>query len=320
MAAATTFRNTDVKPVNGFGREVAATTDIPQGVMVCLDSSGYLVNAANTAGLSRCMGVSEEARDNNPGANGDKKMPVRAGEIYTLAATSITKAMEGSTMYVVDNQTFDDAVGNAIVAGVLVEWISNTEGRLFIPFPQDVELQAGELPPTLGTGYIPLSLFDLREILSNVVQDAADGAALGSGGILAKDTTPILERVNGATDKAIRVKWAASNSDEVQFPPIAMPPDLDEASDVTVHLLTLMGGATDTPAIDVQVFDATGDTEMGGNTPALAPTTIAESVVTLLAANIAGHPLGFLNIALIPGAHTTDTVELYGAWIEYTRK
>ena len=165
-------------------------------------------------------------------------------------------------------------------------------------------------------GTLDLSLGSLREIAFDEVPDTA---ATPPGGFLTDDTTPAYTRVSGATDKALRVEWVSSNVDEVQFPPTFMPPDLDDTQDVTVHLLAKMSSTNDTPTIDVQVFDAIGDTEMGGVTAALSD-TLAELTVTISAANISGHPLGFLNISLVPGAHGTDVLELYAAWIEYARK
>lgn len=163
-------------------------------------------------------------------------------------------------------------------------------------------------------GFIPLDITALREIATNDIQDLA-----AHGGLLASDSDPSLARVNGATDKALRVVWDTSaDTDEVQFPPVFMPPDLDAGSDLTIHLLAKMGGTTDTPTIDVQVFDGIGDTEMGGATAALSD-TLAELTVTVDAANISGHPTGFLNISLVPAAHTNDALELYAAWIEYTK-
>lgn len=164
------------------------------------------------------------------------------------------------------------------------------------------------------TGFIPLDLASLREITSNDIGNIA-----ANGGLLATDSTPALERINGATDKGLRVRWAAANVDEVQFATVPMPPDLDESKNVTVHLLARMSGATDTPTINVEAWDGIGDTEMGGNTAALSA-TLAELTVTLAAANITGHPLGFLNINLIPAAHGTDALDLFAAWVEYTKK
>jgi hypothetical protein len=173
-----------------------------------------------------------------------------------------------------------------------------------------------------GKGFQALDITSLREIgvdTANEIGDAADGAAKGSGGILAADTTPSLKRVNLATDKALVVNWPLGNVDEVQFPTFPMPPDLDETVDVTIHLIMDMSGGADTPTVDVQVFDKTGDTEMGGPTAALS-VTAAELIVTIANADISGGPLGYFNISLVPGAHGTDAVRLRAAWIEYTRK
>lgn len=170
---------------------------------------------------------------------------------------------------------------------------------------------------SVATGFIMLDIASLREIISNDIGNAANATAIGAGGMLAQDTTPVLERINDATDKALRVNWASSNSDEVQFGSIPKPPDMDTATDFTIHLLALMAGDTDTPTIDVQVWDGIGDTEMGGVTGALSD-ALAEVTVTIANANVAAAP-GVLNIGLVPGAHTTDALFLLGAWIEYTR-
>ena len=169
-----------------------------------------------------------------------------------------------------------------------------------------------KLTATLGTGFIPLPLAQAREISSNDIINAA-----GNGGLLASDTTPILKRENAATDKKLYVEWAASNSDEIvwDFP---YPPDLDDAAAVEVHLLANMNGATDTPVIAVSYFEGVGDTNAGGNTDALSG-TLAELVVTIAAGNVGAAPTG-ASVGLVPGAHTTDKVQLLGAWIEYTRK
>lgn len=171
-----------------------------------------------------------------------------------------------------------------------------------------------ELIGFLKKGTIQLDITALREIASNDVQNLA-----AHGGLLASDSAPALERVNGATDKALRAVWTAeADTDEAQFPPVALPQDLDSAIDVTIHLLMAMEGATDTPTVDVQVYNGVGDTEMGGATAAVTGTSVTEYTVTIANANIGTIP-GFLNISLVPGAHENDDLYLYAAWIEYTR-
>jgi predicted RecA/RadA family phage recombinase len=179
----------------------------------------------------------------------------------------------------------------------------------------DNAVTAGKLTATMGTGFIPLDITSLREIASNAIQNLA-----AHGGILASDSAPQLERVNGATDKALRVTWTAeADTDEAQFPPVPLPVDLDATENVTFHCLAAMEDTNDTPTIDVQVWDAVGDTEMGGATGAVTGTSVAEYTVTILAANISGPPTGFLNIGLVPAAHATDDMYLYAAWLEYAR-
>ena len=171
---------------------------------------------------------------------------------------------------------------------------------------------AAKLSTTLKTGFIPLSLANAREVATNAIQNAA-----ANGGSLASDTTPILQRVNGATDKAIRINWAASNSDEItwEFP---YPPDLDDAANVEVHILAAMAGATDTPTVAIGYFEATGDSNAGGNTAAITGTTVAEYSVAITAANIGTAP-NFASISVTPGTHTTDALYIYAVWVEYTR-
>lgn len=175
-----------------------------------------------------------------------------------------------------------------------------------------------------GVGFIPLDITSLREIgidTSNEIPDAPDAAADGGGGILAANTTPSLKRINLATDKGLRVAWPNNDVTEVQFPPVTMPPDLDASVDITIHLIARMsGGADTTTSFDVQVFDGIGDTEMGGLATPDMTSSLAEIITTIGNSDIAGNPTGVLNIALVPEAHGTDNIELYGAWIEYTKK
>lgn len=170
-------------------------------------------------------------------------------------------------------------------------------------------------------GFINVPLESLREIVSNDIATRAltEGTPNTGdfGGILAKDTTPILERVNGATDKALRVKWAAANVDALTFS-FAYPPDLDDANAITVHFLAKMGGATDTPTITVAYFEGVGDTDAGGATGALS-NTLAEVSRSIAAGDVGAHPKA-ATVEFKPGTHGTDTVELHAVWIEYTRK
>lgn len=173
---------------------------------------------------------------------------------------------------------------------------------------------AAKLTATLATGFIPLDIGSLRIIAGDVIGNTSEGMLLDG------NTAPSFQRVNSATDKALRVIWGASSSVEVQFPPVPKPPDLNGAADLTVHLLVAKDTNTDnTVTVDVQVFDGVGDTECGAATAALATASLTEYSATVGLADLGEHP-GFLNISLVPGTHTTDAIRLYAAWIEYARQ
>jgi len=190
-------------------------------------------------------------------------------------------------------------------------------------------VKIGDLDSTLSNdllsaqAFIPLDICAFREVATNAIQNLA-----AHGGILASDSTPILERVNGATDRALRLKWVINDVAEIAHPPVPLPPDRDPAEDVIVHLLLARDGTTDDCDIDVLAFSngVTGttyaaDTEMGGKTAALTADAniIVEATVTLTSTNVIGPP-GMLTLSLLPDAHTTNIIYLYGAWIEFTRK
>jgi hypothetical protein len=172
---------------------------------------------------------------------------------------------------------------------------------------------AAKLTATMAKGFIPLPIGAWREVVTNAIPNTA-----ANGGLLASDTTPILERVNGATDKQQRINWAASNSDEITFGGIAYPPDLDDTAAVTVHVLAAMAGATDTPVLAISFFENTGDTNAGGNTAAVTGTGIAEYSASIAHGDVGAHPK-VAAVGITPGAHTTDALYVYAAWIEYTR-
>ena len=152
-----------------------------------------------------------------------------------------------------------------------------------------------------------------KVIVSNDISSAASSFA-GSG------TLPVLKRINGATDKMLILSWVASGVEEVQFGNIALPPDYDNTQALEVHLLVYKSANVNTGAvIDVQAWSGIGDTEMGGNTAAITETTAAEKTVSLTGANVGAAP-GVVTIGLVPGAHTSDTVNLLAIWIEYQRK
>lgn len=177
----------------------------------------------------------------------------------------------------------------------------------------DRTLTAAKLTATMAAGFHNLDITTAKLISGNAIGNLTEGM-LPDG-----NSAPLLARVNGATDKALRIVWAANGVVEIQFAPWAKPPDLDEAATLTVNLLMAKDANTDTAAVvAVGIFDGVGDANAGGNTAALAVATLAKYSVTMAAVDLLAVP-GMLNISVTPGTHANDAIYLYAAWIEYAR-
>ena len=110
---------------------MAANAVIAVGEMVCANASGYAVPAADAANYT-FLGVALESKDNTGGNDGDLLIRLRRKGVFLLAATSISQADVGQTMYVADKDTFDDSATNNVVCGRLVKYSSATRGWLSI--------------------------------------------------------------------------------------------------------------------------------------------------------------------------------------------
>jgi hypothetical protein len=162
-------------------------------------------------------------------------------------------------------------------------------------------------------GFIPISLMQLREAATMAVGNIA-----ANGGLLASDTTPILQPINGATDGCQEVVWAASNNDVVIFQ-IPLPPNLDDTADLVLHTRIRSGGTTDAVGFTVESWFNEGDTKVSDTTETNQTNTWAEKIATIGNADV---PAGAqtLTIALTPAAHTTDNMQLSALWLEYKTK
>ncbi len=135
MTAAAAARDALLEEVAIRNYPVDGGSIIYKGTQVCQNELGFAVPASDTAGLSGVLGIALETRNNSAGNDGDTAVPVRSGCLANLVATSITAAMRGQMMFVVDDQTIDDTAGstNKIPAGILHVFTSTTQGKVFIP-------------------------------------------------------------------------------------------------------------------------------------------------------------------------------------------
>jgi len=135
VAATTTDR--DTKRSDGKLKAVKmAAVAVPKGVLVCINSSGYATNGADTADYL-FAGVSYEQVDNSAGQAGDESIRVeKTGEhTFVYNGGDAAQALVGQEVYIVDNQTVDEDIlvtTNDIKCGAIAEVLSTSLVRVRI--------------------------------------------------------------------------------------------------------------------------------------------------------------------------------------------
>jgi hypothetical protein len=103
-----------------------------KGALVCVDSTGYLVPASDTANL-RFVGVAFESVDNQGGASGDKKCRVikRGTFVYNRVGT-FTQSDIGVVVRAASDNEVSKTTTHNIAVGTVVELPSGTKVRIRI--------------------------------------------------------------------------------------------------------------------------------------------------------------------------------------------
>lgn len=214
--------------------------------------------------------------------------------------TGLTGLTAGSTYYV------------SATAGALTSTAPANTRRVGVADSTTTLVMAPEIEEPL-VGFIDIPLASFREIAANVIPVTASDA-----GVLSSNTTPIFNRINGATDKGLCIQWAAGNSDEITAG-FTYPHDLDDANAITINILAASAGATNSPTMQIDYFEGRGDTNAGGATAAITGTTITRYTRTIAAADVGAAPT-FASISLTPAAHATDALNLYAVYVTYVKK
>ncbi len=129
MANLTADRKSIRKDGTLFSHPVAATTVVYAGALVCLNSSGYAVPAADDA-TQTFAGKADSRGDNSSGANGAVSVEGHREGVFEFTASAMTQADVNENAYVVD----DNTVGKGIVAqpsnvtGVVLKRIPTSRG------------------------------------------------------------------------------------------------------------------------------------------------------------------------------------------------
>ena len=296
------------------------------------------------------MGVNTVAQvDNSAGSAGDKDVIVARDGVYLMTFnTVISQAAVGLKAYCVDDNTVD-LVGDTtsdVFVGVITQYVSATTAWVDItPATKQTDVashiadasgaHAGtaisqtnsdtsqstvggcidELYTDLVTAqaFLPIPLTNFRHCTNFDVSNISD-----NGGVLASDTTPLLDAINGATDGCQRLVWASSTNTQI-VTSIPIPPDFDSSKDIVIHFRSVSGGTTNAVGFSVATFFNEADTKVSDVSTTNQTVTWAEKIATIAAADI---PAGAqtMTIGLTPVAHTTDTMAINSVWLEYTRE
>jgi hypothetical protein len=159
-------------------------------------------------------------------------------------------------------------------------------------------------------GYITVPLTCLREV--DASGHVANGA--GNGGVLASDTTPILE---ADAAESLQLNWATGNVDAVAFS-VPVPGDYDHAADFTVQLL-VASGAGDAATFTVKTnFNGGAQVTDTADDAGTKSATLHAIAATIAHADIPASALS-MSVQLIPDAHAANAILLQAVQIKYAR-
>lgn len=258
---------------------VADNVHIYKGAMVCVDpANGYALPGADTAGY-RFVGIAAEECDNTLAghAAGGKSVRVWHKGEFLLTSSSITQAMTGQMMYLVDDETIDDVtVTNFIPVGILVEYVSPTSGWVRLDAPY------GETPailsvPVLGNrggdadwvnapggiglaknktakvAYLPIVGLQVGDVVSAFKINAGIGAGTGKATTLDANLYSSVSKAGGSTQTDLG--GIAQVSKEADYL-VASNKTLASASAVaanTNYYVKVVGSTSDDDACDIVV-------------------------------------------------------------------
>jgi hypothetical protein len=315
----------------------AANQFFAKGTMVSRNDSGDAVSpVTDDATAFPIMGVSNASQDNRTGSEagglagnllveisygvfgfdilGDDPMPgqvVFAVDNQTVSTDSDTdtRGIAGYVTEVRDDQAF--VLLGPTVAGQIV--IAAAEAADLDTAQADIdELQADALT---AQAFIPIPITSWTEVTGAPVAVFADGTV---NGLSLVDSEALGYRFNPVGQDTSELVTS-----------VPLPPDLDDAADIVLHVLCFRIGASDvTTVLAGKAFFQTVGAAHTADSDAItidsaaidAATTVVEEVtLTIDAADVPAAPAN-LTLTLAPSAALdADDLVICGTWIEYTR-
>jgi len=335
---------------------VVASDIIYGGALVCVNTAGYALPGADTAGLI-FEGVAIDQVDNSSGVAGAKSVTLRRRGLFKmLLGTAISQANVGDNVFLVDDATVDIAANtnNDIFCGIIAGYIDSTHAWVDIePAIRQADVATHIQDASAAHAASAISITDAGNFTAQTEAEAALQEIYqhlkSAKGIISIPMPTITsagvalaafsseDAVSGGfcvTSEGMGIRW---NNHATPGPAVAtkviVPPDADITANMTLHILAAKVGATIGDAVKFTIeafnnvvdaaFDA--DTDFGGDTDAMVGDDTTKHVQhltrTLALADLAAYPAAMeLTIKPKNGLLGTDDVIMLGAWIEYKKK
>lgn len=266
--------------------------------------------------------------------------PIKAGLRLTLALTSYGGAIQVSTQ---DSTPLDANSNSAVVLTAAGSWVDllaldiggtlqwrvtghegttgiavdiaydNSNGYFLSATTVQDAIDVLGLHLTATSHNVAIPLFTWREASTFDV-----GAIAANGGVLASDTTPILEAISAGTDGCQRIHWAAGVVDQI-ITQVVLPANLDRAENIVLKTRIASSGTQDALGFTVETFFNEGDTKVTDTSGTHNATAYSEESTTIAAGDVPSTAK-IVTIGLTPVAHANDALYLSGTWLEYTGK
>lgn len=171
---------------------------------------------------------------------------------------------------------------------------------------------------------IPLD--QCREVSTDILafSDTEATAHVGGGGYMANDAAAnwSLQRVNGATDKALILVQKAAVTTELQLPQLVVPADITTGGNISVSLWAKMNGsvgAASTLALTASVgIGDTVNTIAGAGALTTSWARYAYTITNAMITSGAGADAPTsMSLAIVPSAHASDALSIGGIYYDY---
>jgi hypothetical protein len=142
------------------------------------------------------------------------------------------------------------------------------------------------------------------------------GDTTANGGLLSSNTAPTIS--GASTGYTQRITWIADGVVQI-LTQCALPADFDGKEDVLIELDVSSGGTTNLASFSVLSSWDGGATVTDTATDPAASTTVHTISARIAASDIPDAPAR-LSFALVPAAHSTDTMLLDAVRVSYVAK